>query len=191
MALYTLKQRYAALGKLGFRGSHMISNFQRGWALGTPLTTDNLYGPKTDAALKKSISQLAKGYGTASPHFSFTEFRCKCGGYAGCQGVWMLAAHLRRLEAARTRTGPIHIVSGCRCPQYNRSIGGASQSQHLFGAATDVLFPDKDIVRSWKLFAGLGRSRSTDRVLHVDSRDLGGHNLTGGRPSAPTIWDYA
>lgn len=191
MSLYTSAQRTLALQKLGFRNAHLIDNFQRGWALGAPLTIDGKYGPKTDAALKLSVSRLAKGQGTASANFSFTEFRCKCGGMVGCQGVWVLAGHLRRLEAARTKTGTIHIVSGCRCPSYNARIGGASSSQHLFGAASDVAFPDKDTVRSWQLFAGVGYSQSSDKCLHVDSRDLSGHNQTGGKPSAPTTWRYA
>jgi hypothetical protein len=34
--------------------------------------------------------------------------------------------------------GPIIITSGFRSPGHNAAIGGASQSQHIFGRATDV-----------------------------------------------------
>jgi hypothetical protein len=40
------------------------------------------------------------------------------------------------------------------------------------------------------LFAGLGFQKSTGKVVHVDSRDVSGHNLTGGTPTNPTTWQY-
>jgi hypothetical protein len=195
MALYTPTQRIANLKALGFRGTEktMTLNFQRGWNLGAWLVTDGLYGPKTDSALRTSTANLSAGRGTASLNFSFSEFQCKCGGrYAGCQGVWINRVHVKRLQTLRAKIGPLSIVSGCRCNGHNAAVGGASSSQHMFGVACDI--PGTQTlarIRSFGLFAGIGYSRSSGKVLHVDSRDVGGHNTTNGIPSAPTTWQYA
>jgi hypothetical protein len=62
----------------------------------------------------------------------------------------------------------------------------------MFGAATDIeaLVTVQTRVEA-QLFAGLGFRRSSQKVVHVDSRDIGGHNLTGGTPIRPTTWEYA
>jgi len=33
---------------------------------------------------------------------------------------------------------PVHITSGYRTPTYNRSVGGATKSQHMQGRAADI-----------------------------------------------------
>lgn len=115
-----------------------------------------------------------------SAHFSNVEFRCQCGGrFPECERIWMLRGHVRRLEAYRAKVGtPVRIVSGCRCKRRNEEVGGATSSQHLFGAASDI----EGLVslaqrEQMHLFAGLGFQASTGKVVHVDSRDLSGHNL--------------
>jgi hypothetical protein len=193
-------QAAAILKNLGWRVNtsarltQAIKDFQRGWNLGTALSVDGIVGPKTSAALTLSEARRRKGLGTASAHFSFTEFACKCGGrYAGCRRIWIIRQQVQRLEAYRTKIGnrPVSITSGCRCYSHNRAVGGASNSQHLYGAACDITGPDKDTVRSWKLFAGIGYSGHTDRTAHVDSRDKSGNNTTGGQAWAPTTWRYS
>lgn len=194
MALLSSDLRVAYLHAMGFRGSFavMLGNFQRGWNLGTALTVDRLYGPASDAALRRSYANLRAGRGTASAHFGFQEFRCKCyGRNSVCEGVKVHRGHLQRLEQARTRVGSVSIISGYRDPVYNRAVGGASNSQHLYGVASDVSFPSITTVRGWRLFAGIGYGGVSRRVKHVDSRDLGGKNTTGGRPAAPTQWVYS
>jgi zinc D-Ala-D-Ala carboxypeptidase len=195
MALYTSAQQTANLKALGFRGTQktMILNFQKGWNLGAWLATDGLYGPKTDSALKQSMANKSAGKGTCSLNFSFSEFQCKCGGkYSGCQGVWINRVHVKRLQTLRTKIGPLSINSGCRCAGHNKAVGGASSSQHMFGVACDIPGTQTTAkMRSFALFAGLGWSKSSGKVLHVDSRDVGGHNTTGGTPKQPTTWQYA
>lgn len=43
------------------------------------------------------------------------------------------------LQPLRDHVGkPIKIHSGYRCPEYNVSVGGAKNSEHLFGMAADI-----------------------------------------------------
>lgn len=198
MANLTRTQAAAILSNLGFRVNtsarltQAIKDFQRGWNLGGSLTIDGLIGPNTSYALTLSEARRRKGLGTISAHFSYNEFACNCGGrYSGCRRIWMGRTQIQRLEKFRAKVGgPVRVVSGCRCPWHNAAVGGASNSQHLYGAATDLQGPDKDIVASWHIFAGIGYGGHSDTVKHVDSRDGSGHNTTGGRPTAPTKWVY-
>jgi len=176
------------------RFTRAVENFQRGWCLGVPLVIDGIPGPKTQAALKKSHTNLISGRGTASPHFSFSEFTCKCGGkYSDCERIHMLAAHINRLEVYRSKVGvPVAIVSGYRCPAHNKAVGGATNSQHMYGSATDILgLRNSSWVRTLQLFAGIGYRASNGTVVHVDSRDISGVNLTNSTRVHPALWQYA
>lgn len=45
-----------------------------------------------------------------------------------------------RLELLRFRLGkPIVVTSGYRCEEHNKAVGGAQESQHLFGKAVDIV----------------------------------------------------
>lgn len=195
-----VEQTAAVLRELGWRVrttaelAQAVKNFQRGWNLGARLEVDGAVGPRTSEALRVSLARARAGKPTASAHFSFTEFACKCGGkHAECPRIWIIRKQLERLEVYRARLeAPVSIVSGCRCRGHNKHVGGAKTSQHLFGAACDVTKKVKDVdVKELRQFAGIGRSRSTRLVAHVDSRDVSAHNTTGGTPAAPTIWEYA
>lgn len=199
------------LTRLGFRvttGSRYtqaLRDFQGGWNLGSALAIDGRLGPKTSAALVLSELRRAKGQGTASAHFSFKEFQCHCGGrYSACrriagEGVAHHGRHVLRtliqgLEKTRAtyyRNG-MTIVSGYRCDSHNRAVGGASSSQHRWGAAADISrVVDKDSLRARHWFAGIGYQGSSDRAQHVDRRDLSGVNPTRGSTSSPTTWRYS
>lgn len=122
--------------------------------------------------------------GTA--HFRRWEFECPDCGTSGAH-----PALLDALEALRsTFGGPIEIISGFRCPTHNANVGGALESQHLYGTAADLrtVVPFQ-LARDLRVFGGIGRDG--DRALHVDVRhvvpDL---NSTGGTVDAPSLWDY-
>ncbi len=195
----TLQQAKAMLVAIGFDNANRnvvaaTKGFQRGWNLGDPLDDDGDVGPLTSDALALSFARLRQGRSTMSAHFSYTEFRCNDGGaFAECQRIWTLRAHVRRLEVYRNQIGaPVRIVSGCRCLRHNTAVGGATSSQHLFGAASDIQgLVDLQTKIQARLFAGLGFQSSTNKVVHVDSRDVSGHNTTGGSPASPTQWRYA
>ena len=44
---------------------------------------------------------------------------------------------------------PINITSGYRSPQLNRAIGGAQQSDHLYGRAADIQTPNLNLAFGW------------------------------------------
>ncbi|GAA4348349.1 D-Ala-D-Ala carboxypeptidase family metallohydrolase [Angustibacter luteus] len=199
-AQLTNAQAKAMLTRLGFDNANKhftiaVNGFQRGWNLGPALKVDSTFGPKTSDALRISYARHKAHKPDMSAHFSYLEFRCKDGGvFDSCRRIWMLRTHVRRLEAYRHEIGDkaIRIVSGCRCKQYNKKVGGVSSSQHLFGAASDIdgqLTVDQK--EKLQLFAGLGFKQSTSKVIHVDSRDRGGHNPKGSSPKHPAEWKYA
>ncbi len=193
------KQAKTMLMAIGFDNASRdftaaVTGFQAGWNLGPALADDGDFGPLTSAALATSFARHRARKPTMSAHFSYVEFRCKCGGaFRDCQRIWVRRAHVRRLEAYRAKLGqPIRIISGCRCKGRNKAVGGAKSSQHMFGAATDIeALRTVEQRREMKLFAGLGFRRSSRKVVHVDSRDKSGKNLTGGSPVRPTEWEYA
>lgn len=85
---------------------------------------------------------MPRGY--ASPHFRYMEFACHNG--------TLIPSHSRPdvrelchdfLEPLRAKFGPVTIVSGYRTANYNRTVGGAPDSMHIYrkdrpGAAADV-----------------------------------------------------
>jgi uncharacterized protein YcbK (DUF882 family) len=77
-----------------------------------------------------------------SPHFSREELECKC----GCKpDRWtqrrlrVLAVQLERLR--KELGGTLGILSGHRCRAYNARVGGAVNSQHIYGRAADLSVP--------------------------------------------------
>lgn len=108
-----------------------------------------------------------------SPHFVRAEFACKC----GCGFDTADAATLEILDAVRTHFGqPVIINSGCRCPAHNAAVGGAANSQHVFGRAADirVRYVGSDLVADWVAAnfptASIGRYAT---FTHIDTRTGG------------------
>lgn len=71
-------------------------------------------------------------------HFSWAEFDC----HDGTPVPDSVKPHVRRLcnslELIRARFGaPLIVNSGYRTHAYNKRIGGALRSQHVFGTAAD------------------------------------------------------
>ena len=73
-----------------------------------------------------------------SPHFTSTEFACRC----GCGACTVDPSLLQSLETLRAKVGaPVIVNSGVRCLDHNRHVGGSPASQHLFGRAADIRVP--------------------------------------------------
>jgi zinc D-Ala-D-Ala carboxypeptidase len=133
---------------------------------GGHLATDGDFGPATKAAVTRF--QQAYGLaadGIAGPatfskiyslqdddctpiHFTYSELDDGCGG-SGWDGGPLSAAATKanalqtmwQLEAMRHAMGdaPLNITSGFRSIACNNSVGGASNSQHLYGRAADLV----------------------------------------------------
>lgn len=153
-----------------------VADFQIAFAW-FDIAVDGDAGPETAGAVQKVIDEG----GRLSPHFEIDEFRSRGNGRVKCHREL-----LRSLERAREEVGPITIVSGYRDPDYNAFVGGAKNSQHLYGTAADVRFDLSVANRAG--YSGLGTCG--DLCLHGDVRHAGPNNPSGGTPDAPTYWSY-
>lgn len=75
--------------------------------------------------------------GDLSRHFSSSEFRSKDEAtltHAIDQALVDVLERIRHAAGDR----PLTIVSGYRTPAHNRAVGGARNSQHLYGRAADI-----------------------------------------------------
>lgn len=70
-----------------------------------------------------------------SEHFSQDEFKCKC-----CGNIKYDVKLIAKLECLRSAMGhiPIFITSGYRCQNHNTRVGGAKNSYHMKGQASDI-----------------------------------------------------
>jgi uncharacterized protein YcbK (DUF882 family) len=121
-----------------------------------------------------------------SDHFVIEEFDCHSGERCGSREHNGLEYLTRKfLEPLRAKFGPVHINSGFRTVSYNRGVGGASNSFHIYTAhdgndqASDVTC-QRGTPKQWHAF--LANIRATKRngrgglglyptFVHVDIRD--------------------
>lgn len=77
--------------------------------------------------------------GRLTPNFTFAEVACHDGTPLPRRYRWRMRKHCFKLEQFRHAVGDksMPILSGYRTPAYNAEIGGASQSRHMSGDATD------------------------------------------------------
>ena len=85
-----------------------------------------------------------------SKNFNLSEFESKDGSETPPEVVENLKELSQNLQILRDYIGgvSIQINSGYRSPEHNREVGGAKNSQHLYGKAGDIVvkpFTPKDI----------------------------------------------
>ena len=116
-------------------------------------------------------SKALEGKLTLSEHFRVLEFACK-------DGSDMILISLELVELLqRIRThfrAPVTITSGYRSPCHNKKVGGASNSQHLYGTAADIqvkgIAPTKVAAYAETLMPDKGGIGIYPTFVHVDVR---------------------
>ena len=152
----TVKQKQHLLGFLGY----YVGNVDGDWGTLSKTATkafqkdhglqaDGVFGDATEKAVlaavaknetKKPTSTKADDFWDEIEFFDREEFRCKCNGKY-CDGfpAEPKEAMVRIANQLRKNLGvPVSIVSGLRCPEWNRIQGGVENSQHMYGEATDI-----------------------------------------------------
>jgi uncharacterized protein YcbK (DUF882 family) len=110
--------------------------------------------------------------GDLSPHFSKTEFACRC-----CGELQVKMRLIDALEKLRSLAGKaIMIHDGYRCPAHNQEVGGVTNSEHTLGMAADVEIPGLSLQEMYELalqvpeFTHGGVGAYDGGFLHVDVR---------------------
>lgn len=120
------------------------------------IQVDGMGGTETDKALRHAVAydmfRVAESvevpdstgyFWDEIEHFTREEFKCKCKGRY-CNGFphEPQEAMVRLAEGARRHFGrPAIIISGLRCPEWNRIQNGVDESQHIYGEACDIQIP--------------------------------------------------
>ena len=182
-------------GRFGLNTLRAVREFQKKHEL----KTDGIVGRLTETAIFNALNSVVIER-PKSEHFSYEEFISHSDAEAQRNGVpykyWNnIQAVMDRLEIVRKAFDGESIVvrSGYRSPAYNKKIGGAKRSQHLYGKAADIYVKDKKIscymlaktvfdnTNLRKLFGGFGLG--SDNNVHLDIR-------TKSNPLRPSMWWY-
>ena len=126
------------------------------------LAVDGIAGPKTWAVLNEAKN---------IKHFKIQEFTCR-----HCGEIKIDINLLAKLEELRRAIGnrPIIINSGYRCPTHNKNVGGAKNSQHMYGKAVDIrvngMSPRTLEKYADTVFSNGGVGMGGATIVHVDTR---------------------
>lgn len=117
--------------------------------------------------------------GQLTPHFHVREFACRDGRRVPAVALPALKLLCRTLEKLRLTFGPALVLSGYRPADYNRRIGGATFSQHIYeltpeSVAADLVFrtgtPSQWAALAGQLGAGGVGTYVRSGFVHVDNR---------------------
>ncbi|MFI0942600.1 D-Ala-D-Ala carboxypeptidase family metallohydrolase [Streptomyces sp. NPDC021020] len=168
--------RVAIDGDFGPGTATAVRLFQSAYGL----ASDAVAGPATQAQL--NALQQSDG---STVHFNFSEFTDRVSGTFSGGKVSAAAAKenarrlMYKLEALRKKLGnvPVTVNSGFRSIAHNASVGGASDSMHLYGTAADLGVAgvaNKTVYQRAETCGFSGLETYTEDHQHVDSRaDLG------------------
>lgn len=179
------------LGRERFKGDPR--NYARRAETGAPAKIPAAWWKRLEAWIAKSSDYAEPGRkgdtpgpiipadaGQLTAHFHVREFACKDGRQVPAVALPALKKLcVTYLEPMRAEFGPAQVLSGYRPEDYNRRIGGARFSQHIYeltpeSVASDLVFRLGNPAE-WARFAdqlGAGGVGRYDRsgFVHVDNR---------------------
>ncbi|MFH9608025.1 D-Ala-D-Ala carboxypeptidase family metallohydrolase [Streptomyces sp. NPDC017448] len=148
-----------------------VIRFQRAYGL----SADGVVG----AATHRALNALQDSDGSTK-HFAFSEFYSKDGSKfsGGKVNSGTVKENVRRLmyklEAVRKKAGDraITVNSGFRSISHNSRVGGASNSQHMYGIAADIVVSGRSVSQaiSYAKTSGFSGIIRYNTFTHVDSR---------------------
>ncbi|MDD7317841.1 MAG: D-Ala-D-Ala carboxypeptidase family metallohydrolase [Prevotella sp.] len=75
------------------------------------------------------------------------------------------------LEPTRRRFGVLRVTSGYRCPQLNKAVNGAQNSQHMRGEAADIHVSSMEVGR--KMYDFIKKNTAFDQLIFEHSKSTG------------------
>lgn len=160
--------KYGADSEFGGATQNAVKAFQK-WV---GISVDGIAGPRTNSEIQYHKEQ-AGNLGTYN--FNIREFYSKFNGVTTPPPEGMNSDLLLKLERLRYECGnrPMIINSGYRTKPHNKFVGGASNSQHLYARAADIVVSGVKASTVYKkankifAFGGVGKYGT---FTHVDTR---------------------
>ena len=127
--------------------------------------------PISDKIVVYAYSKSKDGQTKLSNNFMVSEFACK----DGSDVIFIAPELVDVLQKIRDHFGKaVNINSGYRTNFHNNRVGGAKQSQHLYGTAADIYIsgvsPEDIAAYSETLLSGTGGIGIYKNFVHVDVR---------------------
>lgn len=135
---------------------------------------------KPEEVIPLNLSQAVMTYSRAkngnekvSANFKVKEFACN----DGSDPIFISPSLVEVLQAIRNHFGkPLYINSAYRTPTYNKKVGGATYSQHLYGKAADIrisgVTPKKIAEYAETLLPNTGGIGIYANFVHIDVREV-------------------
>lgn len=119
----------------------------------------------------EAYSKSKDGSKKLSENFRVREFACQ----DGSDPVFISAELVTVLQKIRTHFGKaVTITSAYRTPPHNKSVGGTTYSQHLYGMAADIkisgVSPKQVAAYAEKLMPNKGGIGIYSTFTHIDVR---------------------
>lgn len=113
-----------------------------------------------------------------SKNFKVSEFACK----DGSDKILIDLDMIPILQTIRDIGGRLTITSAYRTPTHNKSVGGVSNSYHLYGRAFDIVSENLSVLEICELANTLGVKGiiKYPTFVHIDSRNLKYHADNNG-----------
>ena len=121
----------------------------------------------------KAYSKAKDGNKKVSTNFKVREFACS----DGSDPIFIDTELVNVLQKIRTHFGkPVTITSAYRTPAHNKTVGGTTYSQHLYGRAADIkisgVTPKQVAEYAETLLKNYGGIGIYNTFTHIDVRDI-------------------